>query len=244
MSQDPITIYNTGWSYFTGSNGYPLDQMKAMTYFQKAADLGFAPAMNYMGIIYEQGNVVPKDLSAAVDWYQRALQANPNNFHASYNLGRICYDLKQYDRSFQLLDKAVELGANKPDKIYARASYIAGTILLENYKDEKRSYPYFVKAAVHGNIAEAWHNLGYLAEKGVVPPKDPSENDQASRDGMAREFYETAAGLGFVPSMDALGRLYIGYQKIEQGKMWLKRAAAKGYEPSKKKLKILRFGGL
>jgi tetratricopeptide (TPR) repeat protein len=44
----------------------------------RAAAAGSLEAQMYLGYAYTQGNGVPKDLTTALTWYKRALQAHPN----------------------------------------------------------------------------------------------------------------------------------------------------------------------
>ena len=43
-----------------------------MSFFEKSADLGNTDAMYNLGMCYEQGNGVTKDLSKAREWYTKA----------------------------------------------------------------------------------------------------------------------------------------------------------------------------
>jgi len=63
----PEAIYKTGMMYFKTRN----DQ-KALKYFQKAADMGHHAAEHNIGILYEYGRGVRKDLELAKSWYERA----------------------------------------------------------------------------------------------------------------------------------------------------------------------------
>ena len=55
---------------------YPeLDYAKAMEWYEKAADLGNATAMDNIGWLYENGLGVERDLSKAQEWYDKAAKA-------------------------------------------------------------------------------------------------------------------------------------------------------------------------
>jgi TPR repeat protein len=43
-----------------------------LVWFRRAADLGDGQAQFALGGIYEQGELVPKDLAQARNWYQKA----------------------------------------------------------------------------------------------------------------------------------------------------------------------------
>jgi hypothetical protein len=60
---------------------------RAVHWYSRAADHGFAPAKNALGSLYERGNGVAQDKSAALHWYQLAAeQADPE---ALLNLTRV-----------------------------------------------------------------------------------------------------------------------------------------------------------
>ena len=56
----------------------------AVAWYERAADLGLAPAQYRLGSIYEKGLGVPRDLAKAQDWYRRA--ADAGNVKAMHNL--------------------------------------------------------------------------------------------------------------------------------------------------------------
>jgi TPR repeat protein len=48
------------------------DKAKAAKLFQRAADRGHTGAQYYLGMIYEKGAGVPKDVATALNWYRQA----------------------------------------------------------------------------------------------------------------------------------------------------------------------------
>jgi len=48
------------------------DKAQAARRFQQAADLGHAGAQYYLGMLYEKGTGVPKDMAAAINWYRQS----------------------------------------------------------------------------------------------------------------------------------------------------------------------------
>ena len=47
---------------------------KAAELFQKAADMGFAPAQYNLGYCYKYGDGVPRDLDKSAEWYRKAAE--------------------------------------------------------------------------------------------------------------------------------------------------------------------------
>lgn len=237
MSQDAIEIYNQGYHYYTGTDGYPLNYNKALECFQKAADLGNSSAMNYLGVMYRNGKNVQKNTQIAADWYYKAIKADNGNAYAAHNLGCLYYDgdgvPKDLNKAFEFFKASVDLGLGNKTSIYPNSCYMAGLIMMNHYKNNREAMPYFVDAAKYGNIPEAWHNLGWLCECGAM---DVSKDEIA---GTACGFYKKAAELGFAQSMDAVGRIYASVQMLDEAREWISKAAAMGYEPAKKRLKLL-----
>ncbi len=243
MAENAIEIYNQGYYYYTGKEGYPLNYNKALQCFQKAAELGVSAAMNYMGLFYERGELVNQNSRLAVDWFYRALQADSGNAHAAYNLARMYYNgigvAKDMVKAYEFSKATVDLGLGNTHSVYPQSCYLTGCILIEHYNNYNEAYPYFIDAAKYGDIPEAWYNLGWLSEKGVVPVKNPGSDAKAARDGMARDFYEEAAKKGMPEAMDSIGRLYAAYNMLKEARPYIEKAASMGYEPAKKRLKML-----
>ena len=61
---------------------------QAVTWIRKSAEQGNAFAQYSLGVCYENGYGVPKDLEEAVEWYRKS--AEQGNAFAQYNLG-LCY---------------------------------------------------------------------------------------------------------------------------------------------------------
>lgn len=131
------------------------------------------------------------------------------------------------------ISAALQTAKKNLANVYPQSCYMAGLIMMDYYKSLREAVPYFIDAAKHGNIAEAWHNLGWLCEQGAM---NVSKEDIRAT---ALGFYKSAAELGFVQSMDAVGRIYAAVQMLDEARVWIKRAANEGYEPAKKRLKML-----
>ena len=56
--------------------GTSVDNQKAFTYFTKAAQDGFPQAEYHLGIIYEKGLWVKKDIDQAILWFEKAADQN------------------------------------------------------------------------------------------------------------------------------------------------------------------------
>ena len=112
-SGEAKALYIVG-DYFTG--GVPSqsenDLTKALSWYEKSAELGYAPAQYRTGSFYEKGLAGGRDLEAAKTWYQ--LGAEQGNAAAMHNLAVLFAngvdgtpDMMSATRWFQ---KAAELG--------------------------------------------------------------------------------------------------------------------------------------
>jgi hypothetical protein len=71
-------LFDRAEQYYYG-RGVQQDYAQARALYLRCAGLGFAPAMNNLGRMYELGQGVPEDLTQAVRWYAKAAQAgNPD----------------------------------------------------------------------------------------------------------------------------------------------------------------------
>jgi TPR repeat protein len=71
--------------YTAGHGGVTVDYDRAVFWFKEAATSGVANAQYNLGVLYQQGLGVPKDIPKTVQWYRAA--AKKNHPEAQYNLG-------------------------------------------------------------------------------------------------------------------------------------------------------------
>ena len=62
-------------------------------WMRKSAEGGFRRAMNEYGMMFEQGEGVPKDIAQAKAWFRKASASEGD---AAYNLGAACRDTPRY----------------------------------------------------------------------------------------------------------------------------------------------------
>lgn len=234
--------YKLGLFHYQGV-AVPKDLKIATDYFLNAAKFGSSEAMNELGLMCEAGMGVPQNYTKAMEWYLRAIRTNNKNRLALYNAARMYYNgwgvEKNIDRAYTYLNASIALGINIGDANFAKSSYLMGCLLLEYHKDYEEATTFFMMAGKMGNIPEAWHNLGWMASQGILPKKLYGGTDRFNLDSTAHYYYTEAAKLGYVSSMDEVGRLNIIYGDMETAVYWLKKAAEKGYEPSIKRLEKL-----
>ena len=93
MNGNPEDEYAIATCYDNGDGGVPggkADKAKAAEWYLKAARKGHAKAQNNLGLLYEKGEGVPRDIDQALDWLESsALQGYK---YGQYNAGRAMYD--------------------------------------------------------------------------------------------------------------------------------------------------------
>jgi localization factor PodJL len=83
IAGDPAAAFEIAARYAEGRGVLP-DMPTAVIWYERAANVGLAPAQYRLGSIYEKGLGVAKDLEKAQEWYQRA--ADAGNVKAMHNL--------------------------------------------------------------------------------------------------------------------------------------------------------------
>ena len=100
-------IYQLGRAY-AKHNDFSL----ALVQYRKAADQGYAPAQNDLGVMYAYGEGIAKDEVQAVAWYRKAAEQGLGL--AQSNLGEIYYDGKgvpqDYAEALKWWRKAADKG--------------------------------------------------------------------------------------------------------------------------------------
>src|SRR5690606_18344818 len=97
-------MYNLAHRHATGLGA---EQNHALAYqlYRRAAELGHAKSMNYVGRYLEEGVVGAADPEAAVDWYYRSAQRGDFRGQASY--AGILAARGEIDQAVDLLARAL-----------------------------------------------------------------------------------------------------------------------------------------
>ena len=95
--------------YYHGLDGVA-DYIKAFSYFEIAANMGNADALNYLGIIFNNGLSKSKDIEQAIKYYTQAIEKGDKKY-APVNLGYIYYNelaYKDYYKAYSYFKMAEE----------------------------------------------------------------------------------------------------------------------------------------
>lgn len=199
--------------------GYHLekDDTKALTWFRKAADAGYGPAMTTIGFAYLQGNLgLPKDAAQAHVWLHRA--ASSEQGLAMSALGELYahgvgvpVDPAQAIAWFR---KGADTG-NSDAMNYLGSYYVNG---IGVPKDYAIAIAWYRRAAEAGN-AYAMRNLGIIYRDGL---------GVSANDADAIAWFRKASELGDADALAYLGRIYL------YGGAGIQKDYSKGLEMSQK----------
>lgn len=200
-------------AYGAYQRGYFLTAMRVAL---ERAEKGDAAAQTLLGLIYEDGNAVEKDLEAAAEWYAIASEGGDTN--ASYRLGLLYLDGTGVEQD---RNRAAELFAEAAEAGNPAAAYNLGLIELED-RDTEAAARHLQAAAEAGN-ADAGYALAllYTSGTGVVP-----DDVRATR-----LMGEAAAGGSVAAQVEYAIRLFkgVGIDKNEEAAAaWFDRAARAG----------------
>ncbi len=132
------------------------DYQTAYREFLPLAEKGMAAAQYKLGLLYENGRGVPKDLDQAEKWY--ALAADQGYSSAQYNLGFVHYSQNDIDGTTEWWGRAAEAGDEQ-------AMFSLGFIFAEGDRaprDPVQAHMWYDLAAAHGS-AEAAYKRDQLA---------------------------------------------------------------------------------
>ena len=134
------------------------DYRKAYEEFLPLAEGGMAAAQYKLGLMYENGRGVPKDLAMAETWYSRAAEQGYSS--AAYNLGFVYYSHNDISGTTQWWSRAAQDGDEQ-------AMFSLGFIFAEGDRaprDPVQAHMWYDLAAAHGS-ADAAHRRDQLARQ-------------------------------------------------------------------------------
>ena len=109
---DPKALYDLAVMYDIGYDSIPIDSAMSTALYRLAADKGFAPAMNYLGYRYFNGDYVTQNVDSALFWLAKA--AGAGDMKAANNLGfLLSHDdvvTRDYKQAVYWLTKAADAG--------------------------------------------------------------------------------------------------------------------------------------
>jgi TPR repeat protein len=142
--------YITGSQYFQGKVKTK-NFIKAFYWWKRAANLGYAPAEDNVGVCYSHGFGVPQDFSKALYWYKKA--ASQGDAFAEMKLGYAYLKgngvTKNHDTAFSYFNKSAAKGLSDSEAMM-------GLFYLNGFNVRKNAVvanSWFEKAANQGNLS-------------------------------------------------------------------------------------------
>jgi TPR repeat protein len=166
---DPTAMLALG-SYYEQGIGVNRSFVKALEWYQQAADAGLGEAWYLVGVCYEVGIGNAGDILRAVRSYERA--ANLGLPEAMEKLSSLYFSGAGVERNesqglaylVQAADAGLASAANSLGGIYLEG-------LFGQRRDEQKAFAYFDRAAGGGDI-NAIINLGIMYREGLAVEKD------------------------------------------------------------------------
>ena len=167
MGLNSPQLYEKGMNSLMGI-GISRDDLAAMDYLRRSAELGYPPAQVVLGYFYDTGSVVTQDSGQAADWYKKA--AKQDDRLADWLLGRLYYAGNGIPRDLSAAEPWLQRAANQGD---AFGQQLLGLIHLEK-SDYPKAAECFRKAAMQG-LPQSQAQLGQLFRLGQGVTADKFE---------------------------------------------------------------------
>ena len=191
-----------GGMYYKGEKVLQ-DYEKALEWFRKAAKQGYEIAQYSLGMMYYNGDGIPKrDYKAAIEWFYKA--AEQEYVHAQYVLGDMYYN-----------------GHGIPKKDYITAYVWFSLAVEQGHEDAHKSLDDMIKNKKIDPVdAETQNSIGVTYHNGEKVPRDYEK---------AIEWYHKAAEQEYVYAQYNLGLIYKEKKDYRTAYGWYHKAANQGY---------------
>lgn len=183
--------YMTDKGLGTNKNPYA-----AVSWYKKAADQDYLPAITYMGYMYSVGHGTPQDDAEALKWYTKAAQMGSAD--AQNALGTMLRDGRGYKKDYQLANQWFMQAATQGNA-RAQSNLAAMYYLGHGVKANLGQALYWYNLAAKQKDIYALSALAALYRIGEGVNKDPAT---------AVLYYSYAARAGYVPAEMALANMY------------------------------------
>ncbi len=241
--------YQLGNNYYFGKNGIAKDYYKAVEYYRKAAEQGFADAQCNLGLCYEAGQGVAKDHAEAMKWYRKA--AEQGHAWAQNNLGSCYYNgegvAKDYAEAVKWYRKAAEQ-SNEYAQYNLGLCYQQGNGVIKDYVEAVKWYR---KAAEQGD-EYAQHNLGVCYLYGYGVDKDLKKAKELFQESLNKGIEESKEKLEeieeherieFAHNQKIIGDNYYNKKEYKTAIVYYRQAAELGNADAQNRLGICYFNG-
>ena len=168
---DPKGLYDLAVLHDMGYDSIPVDSARSTALYRLSAEAGYAPAQNYLGFRYFNGEGVRQDVDSALYWLAKA--AGQSDAKAANNLGYLLANsdrvTRDYPQAMKWLGKAADAGVATAESLLADL-YRQG---LGTHPDTVKAEALYGKAILHG-LRDA--ELKLLAMKGHTWERLPADS--------------------------------------------------------------------
>ena len=180
----PEQIRELGVDFAEGRKGCPIDEVRAVSLFIRAADMGDAMAQRWMGWRYRQGRGVEQDELKATEYFKKAAEQGDQAAAEAIGLNPVQAASPTVSSSGMSASELRELGADFAEGRKGRPV------------NEQMAIQLYIKAADMGDMkAQRWMGWRYRQGRGVK--KDES---------LAYHYFSLAANQGDAAAAEAIGR--------------------------------------
>lgn len=211
----PQKLYQKGIdSYMNG------EYESAFYFFQKAANQSYADAQYQLGLMYNQGVGVEKNVNQAKSFFE--LATKQNHAESAYQLGLLYENSQDETPNYEEARHWYEKAANND---HLEAQYKLATLYLQdpNKKIDYVKVRQLLEKAVVQNHVKATYQLGVLYQKGLGGMQDYAK---------AKQLFEDAVKKGDIESLYQLGQMYENGWGVQQdyakAKQYYEKAVNKG----------------
>ena len=221
LDKSPEALFELGNMYLRGE-GTEQDFRAAIKCFQEAIELGYAPALCRMALMYQKGaGDIRQDFSKAFELYD--LAAKKGDPDGCYGAGYLTYKGFGVKQSYAKALEYFQKGAGKSD---ARCEYMLACHALigyENNQDIEKGKKYMEKAMSHGHqwvVDVVKHNMVDSLTRNYKRSPNRWTDVKAGRIGQSKRIIANNATAGQL-SGEWKGKLYTydwSGKKIEIGR--------------------------
>ena len=211
-NDNPEAQYLLGEMYYYGQ-GTPIDEAKAVEWYNKSAENGCPDAQYQLGYLYENGIVVAEDIAVANEWFKKSFEgysnaADSGDAKSLYELAGMYYVGAGVKSDYK---KAFDLYYSAAEKCYADAKYKLGEMYKYGYgveQDFNKSEKWYVAAAEDYRIEAEKGDLKKQCELADMYMYSDYDNGLEQDVYKAYELYKDAADKGYVHALYKLGCMY------------------------------------
>lgn len=168
-NRDAMT--DIGSAYWDGS-GDEADGQAAVSWWQKAADLGDCRALKKLANAYKGGRGVQHDETNAQDYLEQAAACNPRDSETLFNLGRYYFAKSNPNRNCAKAERYLQRAvANGKREAYTDLGYIYDKGCAPVAQDQTKAFGYYLTGAKLG-VALCQGNVGVMLRSGNGVKKD------------------------------------------------------------------------